>query len=52
VIELDDRSHDRYDRKIRDEWVNKIMEKVGIKMIRMKPSYSYESIPLEGLLTM
>jgi hypothetical protein len=52
VIELDDRSHDRYDRQIRDEWVNKIMEKVGIKIVHIKPSYSYDSIPMEGLLTM
>ncbi|MDB5188063.1 MAG: hypothetical protein JWO50_583 [Candidatus Kaiserbacteria bacterium] len=50
VIELDDRSHDRYDRKIRDEWVDDVMKKVGIRIVHVKASYSYNLVPIEGLL--
>jgi hypothetical protein len=42
AIELDDRSHGRYDRIKRDEFVNKIMEEVGLKLIRIPVSYNYD----------
>ncbi len=36
AIELDDYTHQRFDRKIRDEFVNAVMEKVGLKIERIK----------------
>lgn len=50
VVELDDRSHDRYDRKMRDEWVDKIMNKVGIRIVHIKSSYVYDMKSISNLL--
>ncbi len=36
AFELDDYTHEREDRKVRDEFVNVVMEKVGIKLERVK----------------
>ena len=41
VIELDDSSHNRSDRVIRDEFVNKVINSIGLKIIRIKWSQSY-----------
>ncbi len=43
AIELDDRSHRRYDRIKRDEFVNKVMEEVGLRIIHIPVSYNYDS---------
>ncbi len=41
AIELDDRSHFRWDRRRRDEFVNNLMDEVGLRLLRVKASYSY-----------
>ena len=46
VIELDDRSHFRLDRIKRDEFVNNIMNDVGLRIVRVPTAYSYD---IEGL---
>lgn len=38
AIELDDRSHDREDRKLRDRFVNAVFEHVGIPIVRFRPT--------------
>lgn len=52
AIELDDRSHDKYNRKKRDAFVNSLFANVGIKLLRIKMSKNYykqleEMLPLE-----
>lgn len=42
VIELDDRSHFRLDRIKRDQFVNDLMNEVGLRIIHIKTSYSYD----------
>jgi very-short-patch-repair endonuclease len=46
VIELDDRSHDRWDRKERDNWIDGLMNKVGLKIIHIKAAHSYDLMPV------
>ncbi len=41
AIELDDSSHNRPDRMQRDEFVEDVLEKVGIRIERIKNAYSY-----------
>ena len=38
-IELDDYSHNRIDRKKRDEFINELFESVGLKLFRIKVGY-------------
>jgi Protein of unknown function (DUF2726) len=47
AIELDDRSHLRWDRIKRDQQINEIMKNVGLKMIRISVSYKYEAEALK-----
>ena len=42
AIELDDRSHFRWDRIKRDQFVNDLMNEVGLRIIHVKVSYSYD----------
>lgn len=42
VIELDDSSHQREDRIIRDGFVDRILEKAGIKIVHIKTAYNYD----------
>ncbi len=42
AIELDDRSHSRWDRIKRDAFVNDVMKSVGLRLIHIKVSYSYD----------
>lgn len=42
AIELDDRSHFRWDRRRRDEFVNNLMKEVGLRLLRVRASYSYD----------
>lgn len=46
AIELDDRSHLRWDRMKRDVFVNELMEGVGLPILHVPTSYSYDQ---EGL---
>lgn len=48
AIELDDYSHNRADRIKRDEFVNRVMEEVGLRLIRIPVAQSYD---LENLKT-
>jgi hypothetical protein len=41
-IELDDLSHMRWDRQKRDAFVDKIMKDVGLRIIHIRASYSYD----------
>jgi hypothetical protein len=41
AIELDDASHSRWDRKERDEFVQDVLDKVGIRLERIRSAYSY-----------
>lgn len=50
VIELDDSSHLREDRKIRDNFVDSVLNKVGIKIVHIKTSHIYDSNELFKLL--
>ncbi len=42
AIELDDLSHLRWDRIKRDEFVEDVLKKAGIRLVRIKNSYSYD----------
>ena len=42
VIELDDSSHEREDRKERDNFVDSVMQKIGIKIVHIKTAYQYD----------
>lgn len=46
AIELDDRSHFRWDRIKRDQFVNDLMDEVGLRIVHIPFSYSYD---IEGL---
>ncbi len=46
VIELNDRSHDRHDRKSRDSFLNKIFKDVGLPIVWMKTQNSYNPIEI------
>lgn len=50
VIELDDKSHGRQDRKVSDEFKNQVLEKVGIPIIRIKVSAQYNKDAIEKLI--
>jgi hypothetical protein len=43
AIELDDRSHFRWDRMKRDQFVNDLMTEVGLRIIHVPFSYSYDA---------
>lgn len=49
AIELDDKSHERTDRMIRDEEVEMILESVEIPLVRIKTAYEYNK---ENLIEM
>ncbi|OGS11580.1 MAG: hypothetical protein A2386_03920 [Elusimicrobia bacterium RIFOXYB1_FULL_48_9] len=42
AIELDDRSHFRWDRMKRDQFVDDLMDEVGLRIIHIRASYSYD----------
>ncbi|MFA6405437.1 MAG: DUF2726 domain-containing protein [Candidatus Paceibacterota bacterium] len=43
AIELDDRSHFKWERMRRDQFVNDLMTEVGLRIIHVPFSYSYDS---------
>ncbi|MFZ2072550.1 MAG: DUF2726 domain-containing protein [Minisyncoccia bacterium] len=48
AIELDDSSHERLDRIERDEFVNRVMEEVGLRIIHVPVSNSYDENELRN----
>lgn len=42
VIELDDSSHLREDRISRDGFVDRVLDKAGVKIVHIKTAYSYD----------
>ncbi len=50
AIELDDHSHLRWDRIERDEFVQDVLVKAGIKLVRIKNSYSYDKEELSKII--
>lgn len=47
LIELDDKSHNNYERQKRDEFLNEIFKNLNIKLLRIKAKYSYNIKELE-----
>jgi hypothetical protein len=52
AIELDDRSHERTDRKIRDHLIETILKQVGIPLVRFKTNYQYNLEEVKNLITL
>lgn len=50
VIELDDSSHLRIDRIERDRFVESVLRKAGIKLVRIKNSYEYHIEQISKLI--
>lgn len=42
VIELDGSSHDNESRKERDDFVDKVMERIGLRIVHIKTDYNYD----------
>ncbi len=51
AIELDDRSHFTWDRRRRDEFVNNLMKEVGLRLLRVRASYSYDENYLKNQIS-
>lgn len=47
AVEVDDRSHDRADRRARDQFVNDVCEMGGLALVRVKPNRLQESAVLK-----
>lgn len=50
AIELDDRSHDRPDRRDRDDFVNRALDAAGVPLLRVPVARSYTSSDLKTLM--
>ena len=50
IIELDDNSHEREDRKTRDGFVDSVVEKIGMPIKHIKTSYSYNFQEIQSLI--
>lgn len=50
VIELDDRTHERADRRERDEFVERALADAGVRLVRVKVRGGYDVGELVGLL--
>jgi len=50
VIELDDRSHDRPDRKRRDAFLNALLSRAGIPLLRIRAAARYDQAELTRLI--
>ncbi len=50
AIELDDPSHFRWNRIQRDKFVEDVLQKAGIKILRIKTSYSYNTDEIKRLI--
>lgn len=49
-IELDDKSHQRIDRQVRDEFVENVFRAAGLPLIRVPVKHSYSVAELQALL--
>jgi very-short-patch-repair endonuclease len=50
VIELDDSSHQRGYRRARDNFVDEVLNKVGIKIVHIKTAYQYNLDEISKLI--
>ncbi|WP_083922069.1 DUF2726 domain-containing protein [Thermus igniterrae] len=50
AIELDDRSHQRPDRQERDRFIDELMQKVGLPLVRIQARHAYAPEALKALL--
>lgn len=50
AIELDDSSHSRSDRMERDDFVQNVLQRTGIRLERVKNAYSYSAHDIAGFL--
>lgn len=50
VIELDDTSHSKEDRIARDGFVDRVLDKTGIKITHVKAAYNYDLSDIQKLL--
>lgn len=50
AIELDDSSHSRSDRMERDDFVQNVLQRAGIRLERVRNAYSYNIQDIAGLL--
>ncbi len=49
VVELDDRSHEKKIRQIRDRFLNQVLGSLGIKLVRIKAASTYDLAALHEL---
>jgi hypothetical protein len=50
AIEVDDRSHFRGDRQIRDAFVNQVFKEIGVPLLRVRAKMAYDVGEIQGLL--
>jgi hypothetical protein len=50
VIELDDSSHDEISRRRRDDFVDRVMSRVGLKIVHIKTAYTYDPEEINKLI--
>lgn len=50
VIELDDSSHDEISRRRRDDFVDRVMSRVGLKIVHIKTAYTYDPEEINRLI--
>jgi very-short-patch-repair endonuclease len=50
VIELDDSSHSREDRKMRDGFVDSVLNKAGIRIMHLETAYNYDLNKVSAIL--
>lgn len=50
AIELDDSSHSRLDRMERDDFVQNVLQRAGIRLERVKNAYSYDVQEIDRIL--
>jgi hypothetical protein len=50
AIEVDDRSHLRFDRQQRDQFVNQVFKEIGLPLLRVRAKRTYDPAELRGLL--
>lgn len=50
AIELDDNSHNNENRRYRDDFVDKVMDIIGLRIVHIKTAYSYNLEELSNLI--
>ena len=51
-IELDDASHGRWDRRVRDEFVEHLFERTGLRLVRFSTRYEYNPADVAARLNL